>query len=134
MGLDEPHAIVLATHHHSLTNTTDCLAPHAIVLLVLHAEEAAAGELRPAEARAGFLPDLVRVRVRVRARARVRVRVRAWVRVGVRVNVGVGVRLGLRITSLGALGSKLGVARNIKMSLSTLANFTSKFWFNLQSL
>ena len=40
--------------------------------------------------------------------------VRVWVRVGVRVRVGVGVRLGLRITSLGALGSKLGVARNIK--------------------
>ena len=43
---------------------------------MLDAEEAATGELRPAEARAGLLPDLVRVRVRVRARARVRVGVR----------------------------------------------------------
>ena len=53
---------------------------------------------------------------------------------GVRVSVVVGVRLGLRTTSLGALGSKLGVASNIKMLLPTLANFTKKNWFNFYNL
>ena len=52
--------------------------------------------------------------VRVWVGAGVRVGVGVWVRVGVRVNVGVGVRSGLRIISLGAFGSKLGAARNIK--------------------